>query len=52
MYKGKDHVDVILKIKTEENQNPQPHAVVDLHGGAEGSRTPVRKITAHKFLRV
>jgi len=39
----KEHVDLILKLHVSEMQNPQPHAVVDLHGGAEGSRTPVRR---------
>jgi site-specific DNA recombinase len=32
----KEHVDLILKLHLPEMQNPQPHAVVDLHGGGEG----------------
>lgn len=32
----KEHVELILKLNVEEKQNPQPHAVVDLHGGGEG----------------
>jgi len=27
----------------EHNKNPQPHSVVDLMYGGEGSRTPVRR---------
>lgn len=32
----KEHVELILKLNVEEKQNPQPLAVVDLHGGGEG----------------
>jgi hypothetical protein len=39
----KEYVEVILKIHVIESENPQPRAVVDLHGGGEGSRTPVRR---------
>lgn len=32
----KEHVELILKLNVEAKQNPQPLAVVDLHGGGEG----------------
>jgi hypothetical protein len=39
----KENVELILKLQVTEMQNPQPHAVVDLHGRGEESRIPVRK---------
>lgn len=41
-----NHVDVFLKLQISDPDNsesPQPRAVVGLHGGGEGSRTPVRR---------
>ncbi|NIK79903.1 hypothetical protein FHS15_005077 [Paenibacillus castaneae] len=32
----KEHVEIILKLQVIESKNPQPLAVVDLHGGGEG----------------
>jgi hypothetical protein len=43
----KEHVELILKLHITETQNPQPHEVVDLHGGGDGSRTPVRKYATY-----
>jgi hypothetical protein len=31
----KEHLELIQKLHVIENKNPQPHAVVDLHGGGE-----------------
>ena len=31
------------ELASANKQNPQPHAVGDLHGGGEGIRTPVRR---------
>ncbi|MGX4583027.1 recombinase family protein [Paenibacillus chitinolyticus] len=39
----KKHVDLILKLNFDAKQKPHPHADVVLHGGGEGSRTPVRR---------